>query len=149
MRYIKSSALIHSAARKSHQLITIAAVALAAIASLSSVSFAEAGEGNPHCTEVGGAFVTNFTAEDQTAGTATGDLKGAVGVKILETVSKSPLVLKVQHFWVTETGDTLLLDPAEVTAYPSASPSQTGLFSFVYEDGVKITGGTGKYAGAT
>src|SRR5688572_18014632 len=66
------------------------------------------------CSEVGGAFVTNFIASDQTAGTATGDLKGALGVKVLAVVSGeigtgTLVVLKVQHFWVTEAGDTLFL----------------------------------------
>src|SRR5262245_51500824 len=108
---------------KSRLLAATLAATLGILAPLGSVAFAQAGNGNPHCTEVGGAFVTNFTAPDQTAGTATGDLKGAVGVKVLGVVSGEvgngePVVLRVQHFWVTETGDTLFIDPAEVTAYP-------------------------------
>lgn len=117
---------------------------------------ARAQSGDPAATDerVSGAFVTNFIAEDQTAGTATGDLKGALGVKVLATVSGTvgdgkPVTLKVVHFWVTETGDTIQTEEAEVTAYPGASPSQPLLYSFVYENGAKVTGGTGKFDGAT
>jgi len=117
-------------------------------------AFAQSDNAAPDCVKVGGAFVTNFIAPDQTAGTATGDLKGALGVKVLATVSGSigngkPVTLKVQHFWVTETGDTLFAQEAEVTAYPSTSPSQPLVYSFVYEQGVKLIGGTGKFDGAT
>lgn len=128
--------------------------AVGIMAPLGSIAFAQSDHADPHCTKVGGAFVTNFTAPDQTAGTATGDLKGAVGVKILATVSGivgngKPVTLKVQHFWVTESGDTLFAAPAEITAYPGTSPSQPLVYSFVYEQGVSITGGTGKFNGAT
>jgi hypothetical protein len=132
---------------------TVFAIVLGTILSLSPVAFAQSDQVKPHCVEVGGGFVTNFITPDQTAGTATGDLKGALGVKLLGVVSGSigsgkPVVLKVQHFWVTETGDTLLTRDAEVTAYPGASPSQPLLYSFVYEHGVELTGSTGKYEGA-
>lgn len=135
-------------------LTAIITVALGTVAPLGSIAFAQSDNAEPHCVKVGGAFSTNFIAPDQTAGTATGDLKGALGVKVLGVVSGSvgngkPVALKVQHFWVTETGDTLFTQDAEVTAYPSTSPSQPLLYSFVYEQGVKLIGGTGKYDGAT
>jgi hypothetical protein len=133
---------------------TIFAIVLGTIVSLTPVAFAQSDQAKPHCVGVGGGFVTNFITPDQTAGTATGDLKGALGVKLLGVISGSigsgkPVVLKVQHFWVTESGDTLLTRDAEVTAYPGTSPSQPLLYSFVYEHGVELTGGTGKYEGAT
>src|SRR5437868_1377084 len=154
----KLSAIFNFASKRPASLsllrTTIFAIVLGAILSLSPVAFAQSDHAKPHCVEVGGGFVTNFITPDQTAGTATGDLKGALGVKLLGVVSGSvgsgkPVVLKVQHFWVTETGDTLLTRDAEVTAYPGASPSQPLLYSFVYEHGVELTGGTGKYEGAT
>lgn len=116
-------------------------------------AFAQSGDPTTQCEKVGGALSTNFIAPDQTAGTATGDLKGALGVKILATVSGTvgdgkPVKLKVLHFWVTETGDTILTDEAELTAYPGLSPSQPLLYSAVYEKGLKVTGGTGKFEGA-
>lgn len=132
--------------------MTIATVAVS-LANLAPTAVADPGHAQ-ECMKVGGSFSTNFIAEDQTAGTATGDLKGALGVKLLGLVSGTPgdgkpVVFKVQHFWVTETGDTIFTDQAEVTGYPGKSPSQPLLYSFVYENGVKVTGGTGKFEGAT
>ncbi len=49
------------------------------------------------------------------------------------------------HHWVTESGDTIFLTDADATAYPSGVP---GLFSAIYPNGVNITGGTGRFAGA-
>jgi len=60
-----------------------------------------------HCTPVGGMLMTNLGAVDQatTMGTATGDLKGAVGATVLSTeVVGNNLVFHVQHHWVTESG---------------------------------------------
>jgi len=139
---------------KSLLLAAIFTVALGTVAPLGSMAKAQSDKAEPHCVKMGGAFVTNFIAPDQTAGTATGDLKGALGVKVLATVSGSigngkPVTLKVQHFWVTETGDTLFFQVAELTAYPGTSPSQPLVYSFVYEQGGNLTGGTGKFDGAT
>ncbi|MCW5559710.1 MAG: hypothetical protein KIT22_17985, partial [Verrucomicrobiae bacterium] len=130
------------------------AMILGNAASTGFVALAQSGDTHTDCEKVGGAFVTNFIAEDQTAGTATGDLKGALGVKILAMVSGTvgdgkPVALKVVHFWVTETGDTLQADEAELTAYPGASLTRPLLYSFVYENDIKVTGGTGKFEGAT
>src|SRR6266704_3426238 len=106
-------------------LAAIFAVAPGTVGPPGSVVFAQSDNATPHCVKVSGAFVTNFIAPDQTAGTATGDLKGALGVKVLGVVSGAigngrPVTLKVQHFWVTETGDTIFAQEAEATAYPSA-----------------------------
>ena len=129
------------------------AIVLNAASPWGSVALAQSANAAPHNGKVGGAFVTNFITQDQTAGTATGDLKGALGVKVLGvsgTVGNGkPVTLTVQHFWVTETGDTIFLQEAQATAYPGASPSQPLLYSAVYENGVKIVGGTGKFEGAT
>jgi hypothetical protein len=145
----------HNSARTTWKsLLLTVGVSLSAAMPWSPVAFAQSDQSDPHCVQVGGGFVTNFIAPDQTAGTATGDLKGALGVKVLGVVSGSigngkPVTLKVQHFWVTETGDTIIAQEAAVTAYPGTSPSQPLLYSFVYEQGVKILGGTGKFDGAT
>ena len=131
----------------------VAASLIMATAPIGSVALAQSQQAEPHCTQVSGAFYTNFIAPDQTAGVATGDLKGALGVKVLAvsgTVGNGkPVILTVQHFWVTETGDTLLLEQAQVAAYPSTSPNQPLLYSAAYEKGIKIIGGTGKFDGAT
>jgi len=145
-----STALI----RRPRPLTAFLSVTLGTAISTGFVALAQSGDTDTRCEKVGGAFVTNFIAEDQTAGTATGDLKGALGVKVLGTVSGTvgdgkPVALKVVHFWVTEMGDTIQADEAELTAYPGISPTRPLLYSFVYENDVKITGGTGKFEGAT
>jgi hypothetical protein len=132
----------------------VVAASLMTTAPIGSVALAQSQQAEPHCTQVSGAFSTNFIAPDQTAGTATGDLRGALGVKVLGVVSGSvgngkPVALHVQHFWVTETGDTLFTKDAVVTAYPSTSPGQPLLYSFAYEQGIELIGGTGKFGSAT
>src|SRR4030088_864513 len=100
------------------------------------------------CVHVGGGVITNVgvISADRTLGTATGDLKGAVGVQI---VGQSPglngtTVFSVHHFWVTVEGDTIFVEPAQLTAIPVAP----GLFAVVTYP-VSISGGTGKFKGAT
>src|SRR5467141_614447 len=83
-----------------------------------------------HCTTAGGMLMTNLGAVDPatTMGVATGDLKGAVGATILSTeVNGNMLIFHVQHLWVTESGDTLALDPATATTTPVAP----GLYAVV------------------
>jgi hypothetical protein len=102
---------------------------------------------NKHCTPVGGMLMTNLGAVDPatTMGTATGDLKGAVGATILSTEgSGNTLILNVQHHWVTEKGDTLDIGPATATTTQVAP----GLYAIVTYP-VHLKGGTGKYAGAS
>jgi len=102
-----------------------------------------------HCVPVGGMLMTNFGAIDAntTMGTATGDLRGAVSGTLLGAPQPGPgptLVFMIQHHWVTESGDTLTFDPATATTVPL---SQTLFAVLTYP--VHITGGTGKFAGAT
>jgi hypothetical protein len=102
-----------------------------------------------HCAAMGGTITTNFGGIDQstTLGTATGDLRGAVAGTLLgapQPGTGNTVVFHIQHHWVTETGDTLFFDPATATTVPL---SQT-LFAIVTYP-VHLTGGTGKFAGAT
>jgi hypothetical protein len=112
--------------------------------------FAQGDETN--CREVSGGIVTNFLSApavgSSTLGTATGDLRGGLGVVIpgITTGQNGSTVFHVQHHWVTETGDTIFLADAYATAYPSGVP---GLFAATYPNGVTITGGTGRFAGAS
>jgi len=102
------------------------------------------------CVPVGGMLMTNFGAfgadPNTTLGTATGDLRGAVSGTLLGVPQPSgnTVIFHVQHHWVTETGDTLFFDPATATTVPIAS----GLFAILTYP-VHLTGGTGKFAGAT
>jgi len=101
-----------------------------------------------HCVPVGGTVMTNFGAIDAntTMGTATGDLRGAVSGTLLgpPQLVSGTIVFHVQHHWVTESGDMLTFDPAVATTAPI---SQT-LFAIITYP-VHVTGGTGKFAGAT
>ena len=118
--------------------------------SSSSKAVPRSGNQDRHCVPVGGMLMTNFGAIDQftTMGTATGDLRGAVSGTLLgapQPGADGTLVFRVQHHWVTESGDTLTFDTAVATTAPVQN-SQT-LFAIVTYP-VHITGGTGKFAGA-
>ena len=93
--------------------------------------------------------MTNFGAVDPntTLGPVTGDLKGAVAATLLGAPQPGPggtVVFHVQHHWVTESGDNIFFDPATATTMPI---SQTLFAVITYPS--HITGGTGKFAGAT
>ena len=124
--------------------------------------FAHGDERN--CKEVSGGVVTNFLNESgnvkydtgtgnfifTTLGTATGDLRGAVGVYIFSITpgQNNSAIAKVHVHWVTEAGDTIFLEDATANAF------QVGAFTGVYATGndsytAKIIGGTGRFAGAT
>src|SRR5262245_15886521 len=89
MQNLKTYAVLTRTSGRSSWKFALAALvfATASMAPIGSMAFAQSEKAKPHCSEVGGAFVTNFIASDQTAGTATGDLKGALGVKVLAVVS--------------------------------------------------------------
>ncbi|MBV8072103.1 MAG: hypothetical protein JO270_19510, partial [Acidobacteriaceae bacterium] len=100
------------------------------------------------CQHVGGAVSTNFLDPATTFGIATGDFAGAIGVTVLSFSENSDgtLTFHNQHHWVTATGDTIELEPAYATGYPSGIK---GLYAAVYAQGVNIKGGTGRFANAT
>lgn len=106
---------------------------------------------SPSCRAVGGTVMTNFGAfgsdnPNSTMGTATGDLRGAVSGTLVgaPVASGNTVIFHVQHHWVTETGDTLFFEQATATTVP-VTP---GLFAILTYP-VHLTGGTGKFAGAT
>jgi hypothetical protein len=120
--------------------------AKSALAAILFVNFVPTAFGQ--CVHVGGGAITNVgvISADRTLGTTTGSIKGAVGVQI---TGQSPgpngaTVFSVHHYWVTDEGDTIFVDPALLTAVP-VSP---GLFAVVTYP-VSISGGTGKFKGAT
>ena len=92
--------------------------------------------------------IAALLAMDSALGTATGDLKGGLGVIIASATPKSDgsVIFQNQHHWVTESGGTLFLGPAEAIAYPSPI---AGVYAVSYPNGITLTGGTGAFAGAT
>ena len=110
---------------------------------------------NPHCRQVGGVILTNFLDPSQclpttgssvnlcTDGTATGDLRGAIGVQVARI---SGNVFTNHHHWVTESGDTIFLNAADVTLFPTSDANRV-LGDYV--KGIEIMGGTGAFDGAT
>lgn len=109
-------------------------------------------QGGANCRHVGGSILTNFIDQTHTLGSATGDLRGGLGVNILAPPSagaNGSIVFHNHHQWVTESGDTLLFEDAYATAFPTMSPAAPALLAVSYLDGLTITGGTGRYAGAS
>jgi hypothetical protein len=115
---------------------------------LAMIAPAVLAQGGANCREVGGAILTNFLDQTTTLGTATGDLKGGLGVTVLSVSQGSggSVIFHNRHNWVTEAGDTLLFDDADATAFPTSIP---GLYAVSYTNGVKLVGGTGRFAGAS
>jgi hypothetical protein len=101
-----------------------------------------------NCRPVGGSLSTNFLNATTTLGSATGDLAGGLGVTVLSLVQNpnGTATFHNHHHWVTVTGDTINMQDAYATAYPTGVP---GLFAANYDKGVTIAGGTGKFLHAT
>lgn len=101
--------------------------------------------GDPHCRPVGGTVMTNFISDTTTLGTATGDLPGAVSATILgEAFQGDKAVFTVQHHWVTDAGDTIVMDQATATTQ-ALPPALFAVLSYP----VTVTGGTGRFSGAS
>ena len=113
-----------------------------------SAAFAQSEHAAPHCAPVEGAGMTNLAVINQatTLGTQTGDLAGAVSVVILSVTpgANGTTVFKVQHHFVTEAGYSITAAPANATVTPVA-PGLLAVVSYP----VRITGGTGPFAGAS
>ena len=100
-----------------------------------------------HCGSVGGTFITNVGGfgPNTTLGVITGDIKGAVGVQILniETAADGTTTLTVQHHLVTDTGDTVEIHQAQAIGVFVAP----GLFA-IENYHFQVVGGTGRFEGA-
>lgn len=133
--------------------LTLLVLAIAGRSVVHPVPVAHA-QGRPpessHCQPVGGTVMTNLGVVDQstTLGIVDGDLKGAVAATILNVVPGpgGTTVFTVQHHFVTQAGDTILVDQATATTKEVVPGS--GLFA-VLNYPVHIKGGTGRFAGAT
>lgn len=99
------------------------------------------------CEAVGGVLMTNIAAIDGTynLGPVFGDLQGSVAAKIIGATSTT---YTLQHYWVTTSGDTILMRPAVLMpTYPTSDHNIVAVPWGHYSS--EIAGGTGKFAGAT
>jgi len=104
--------------------------------------------GGVHCQDIGGGVLTNFLDSTHTEGTSTGDIRGAIGVAIIDVTSglNGTTLYHVQHHWVTDSGDTIFLKEAFLTTFPTSDAHRV---LADYLDGVEFSGGTGRFDGAT
>ena len=115
-----------------------------------TVAYAQGSSSEPHCQPIGGTVMTNLGVVNQstTLGVVDGDLRGAVAATILSVApgSNGTTIFTVQHHFVTQAGDTILVDQATATT-KEVTPG-SGLYA-ILDYPVHIKGGTGKFAGAT
>ena len=107
----------------------------------------------PHCQSIGGTVMTNFAVVNAstTLGVVDGDLKGSVAATILNVTqgANGTTIFTVQHHFVTQSGDTIFTDVATATAIQVGQALGMQGFYAVVNYPVHITGGTGRFAGAT
>lgn len=125
----------------------LAAALLVAGVGLTQYSYAA------HCQSVGGTVMTNFAVVNAstTLGVVDGDLKGAVAATIIDVVpgANGTTIFHVQHHFVTQSGDTIFTDVATATSIQVGQSLGIQGFYAVVDYPVHITGGTGRFAGAT
>ncbi|HVO63005.1 MAG TPA: hypothetical protein VMT53_18895 [Terriglobales bacterium] len=97
------------------------------------------------CEDVGGVLMTNIAAIDATynLGPVFGDLQGSVAAKIVSVNEDGTFTL--QHYWVTSTGDTILLKPAILHPVATSDPNVVAVLWGNYKSDI-MPGGTGKFA---
>jgi len=126
-----------------NQLSKVAAVSVAAMLCCTGM------RAESKCHEAAGGITTNFVDSSDSLGSATGDWAGGLGVHIFNQ-QQGPggtILITVQHHWVTATGETVSLDQAILTLFPTPVP---GLYAASYLDGININrSGTGRFAGAS
>ena len=130
--------------------IAVSALVISAGSLPNSRSYAQSKNTAPHCIPIGGTVMTNLGVVNQstTLGIVDGDLKGAVAATILNEAPGpgATTIFTVQHHFVTQAGDTILVDQATATAKEVVPNS--GMYA-ILDYPVHIKGGTGRFAGAT
>ena len=99
------------------------------------------------CTPVGGVLFTNVNvvAGVTNMGPVYGDLKGSVAATI---IGQSADGFTVQHYWVTDSGDTIFFKPALLKPIALGDPAGTVVAVLYQNYKSDILGGTGKYKDA-
>jgi len=98
------------------------------------------------CETVGGALMTNIgaIAGQTNLGPVFGDLRGSVAATILGQDANGNF--RVQHYWVTASGETIQLDVAVLHPVATSDPNVVAVLWGNYSSA--IIGGTGKYKNA-
>jgi hypothetical protein len=101
---------------------------------------------NP-CQIVGGTLITNIGAIEGVTnlGPVSGDLQGSVAATIKGQDNDGNYL--VQHYWVTSSGETILLKQAVLKPVATSDPNVVAVLWGNYSS--DILGGTGKFATAT
>jgi hypothetical protein len=103
------------------------------------------------CQTVGGALMTNIgviadaTPDGTNLGPVFGDLQGSIAATIKGQDDKGNFL--VQHYWVTSSGETILLREAVLTPSATSDPNVVAVLWGNYSS--EIAGGTGKFKNAT
>jgi len=124
---------------------------------MGAAALASAQTPSQSCTPVGGILFTNVAAIENRInfGVVSGDLAGSVAASIIagpETIGfpsqgRTQIRFTVQHYWVTDRGETILFKPAVATA---DTTSKENVVSITYDNYVaQIIGGTGRFENAT
>jgi hypothetical protein len=105
------------------------------------------GSGERHCIHVGGTLMTNIGAIEGVTnlGPVSGDLQGSVAATIKGQDAQGNFL--VQHYWVTNAGDTILLKQAVLKPVATSDPNVVAVLWGNYSS--DILGGTGKFKNAT
>ena len=128
---------------KHTRFITAAVIAL--------LTTAPAWAGEHECQTVGGVLMTNIgvindaTPDGTNLGPVFGDLAGSVAATIKGQDSKGNFL--VQHYWVTSSGETIVLKEAVLTPVATSDPNVVAVLWGNYSS--DILGGTGKFKNAT
>lgn len=99
------------------------------------------------CEKLGGVLMTNIgaIAGETNLGPVFGDLAGSVAASI---VGQDGPNFKLQHYWVTDSGDSIYFAVAILKpSYVNGDPSKVAVLWDNYRS--DITGGTGKFDNAT
>src|SRR4029077_17796689 len=99
------------------------------------------------CQVVGGVLMTNIGAIEGVTnlGPVTGDLQGSVAATIKGQDGKGNFL--VQHYWVTSSGETIVLKEAVLVPTATSDPNVVAVLWGNYSS--DILGGTGKFTNAT
>jgi hypothetical protein len=103
--------------------------------------------GDSHCVHVGGMLMTNIGVIEGVTnmGPVSGDLQGSIAATIKGQDTQGNFL--VQHYWVTTSGDTILLKQAVLKPTATSNPAVVAVLWGNYSS--DILGGTGKFAAST